>query len=135
MPGRGGGKLRSRGDGRIAIHEFALGEEPDDDKPFLRLFPLWMVAWARERETLTVEQFRDLLACDNFRYGFKGARRRARQIGSECLVMPDTFPGQPAVRRLGCSGRGSWVPWRTNDPLQSGCLGQCVIWLVRRHQN
>jgi hypothetical protein len=32
------------------------------------------------------------------------------QIGSECLVMPDTCPGQPTARRLACSARGSFVP-------------------------
>jgi hypothetical protein len=33
-----------------------------------------------------------------------------RQIGSECLIMPDTRPGQPIVRHLSCSGRGSSIP-------------------------
>jgi hypothetical protein len=33
-----------------------------------------------------------------------------RQIDSECLIMPDTRPDQPAARCLACSGRGSPVP-------------------------
>jgi hypothetical protein len=32
------------------------------------------------------------------------------QIGSECLIMPDTCPDQPTARRLACSGCGSSVP-------------------------
>jgi hypothetical protein len=35
---------------------------------------------------------------------------RGRQIGSECLIMPDTCLGQTTARRLACSGRGSSVP-------------------------
>ena len=31
------------------------------------------------------------------------------QIGSECLIMPDTCPDQPTGRRLACSGRGRSV--------------------------
>ena len=37
------------------------------------------------------------------------------QIGSECLIMPDTCPGRPTVRRLACSGRGSSVPLKAED--------------------
>ncbi len=33
-----------------------------------------------------------------------------RQIGSERLIMPDTYPDQPTARCLACSGRGSSVP-------------------------
>lgn len=33
-----------------------------------------------------------------------------RQIGSACLIMPDTCPDQPTARCLACSGRGSSVP-------------------------
>jgi hypothetical protein len=44
------------------------------------------------------------------RYGERWARQRARQIVSECLIMPDTCPGQPAARRLACLGCGSSVP-------------------------
>jgi len=58
-----------------------------------------------------------------------------RQIGSACLIMPDTCPDQPTARCLACSGRGSSVPWKADDPLQSGCLGRRVVWLVGWHQN
>ena len=36
--------------------------------------------------------------------------RWALPFGSECLLMPDTRPGQATARRLACSGRGSSVP-------------------------
>jgi hypothetical protein len=35
---------------------------------------------------------------------------QARRIGSECLIMPDTRPGQLTARHLACSARGRCVP-------------------------
>ena len=37
-------------------------------------------------------------------------RSLARQIGSECLIVPDACPGQPTAQRLACLERGSSVP-------------------------
>jgi hypothetical protein len=58
------------------------------------------------------ESLTQTLAAARSEVGAKMVRgaARARQIGSERLIMPDTCPGQPAVLCLGCSGRGRSVP-------------------------